>query len=113
MRNTARIMQHLADRHTIWMSVYAVKPKLPENFEQDTWVKLQAAVKAVHSKQPVASSLEELYRVRRLELPHSMLSTCSRHCRGQPWPRQLLTAAKCWTLVMGSRMLADRDAAVR
>jgi cullin-4 len=40
-----------------------VKPKLPENFEEDTWSKLQAAVKAVHNKQPVATSLEELYRV--------------------------------------------------
>eukprot|EP00775_Hariotina_reticulata_P012777 gene12777-12905_t len=39
-----------------------LKPKLPENFEDDTWSKLQAAVKAVHNKQPVASSLEELYR---------------------------------------------------
>eukprot|EP00878_Enallax_costatus_P001922 GHUV01002084.1.p1 GENE.GHUV01002084.1~~GHUV01002084.1.p1 ORF type:complete len:775 (+),score=225.89 GHUV01002084.1:456-2780(+) len=39
-----------------------LKPKLPANFEEDTWAKLQAAVKAVHNKQPVATSLEELYR---------------------------------------------------
>jgi hypothetical protein len=42
----------------------AVKPQLPANFEADTWAKLQAAVQAVHQKQPVATSLEELYRVR-------------------------------------------------
>jgi hypothetical protein len=41
----------------------AVKPQLPANFEADTWAKLQAAVQAVHQKQPVATSLEELYRV--------------------------------------------------
>eukprot|EP00966_Prymnesium_polylepis_P068695 1595693-Prymnesium_polylepis.3 len=37
------------------------RPKLPENFEQDTWVKLQAAVAAVHTQVAVAHSLEELY----------------------------------------------------
>ena len=39
-----------------------VKPKVPENFERDTWEKLRAAVRAVHAKQPVGHSLEELYR---------------------------------------------------
>lgn len=46
------------------MSLLTVKPKLPEDFEAVTWSKLQAAVQAVHTKQPVATSLEELYRVR-------------------------------------------------
>lgn len=41
-----------------------MKPQLPANFEAETWAKLQAAVQAVHHKQPVATSLEELYRVR-------------------------------------------------
>ena len=40
-----------------------VKPQLPENFEASTWSKLEAAVRAVHNKQHVATSLEELYRV--------------------------------------------------
>ena len=35
---------------------------MPENFEQETWAKLHAAVAAVHTKQPVAHSFEELYR---------------------------------------------------
>ncbi|KAK9823559.1 hypothetical protein WJX72_003747 [[Myrmecia] bisecta] len=38
------------------------KPKLPEDFETTTWKKLQHAVHAVHGKQPVTVSLEELYR---------------------------------------------------
>lgn len=42
----------------------AEKPKLPEDFEARTWEKLRMAVQAVHAKKPVASSLEELYRVR-------------------------------------------------
>lgn len=41
----------------------AVKPQLPANFEEVTWAKLQDAVNAVHEKRPVATSLEELYRV--------------------------------------------------
>jgi hypothetical protein len=41
----------------------AAKPKLPADFEETTWAKLQAAVRAVHSKSPVSCSLEELYRV--------------------------------------------------
>jgi hypothetical protein len=40
-----------------------VKPKLPDNFEETTWTKLQDAVSAVHCKRPPNSSLEELYRV--------------------------------------------------
>jgi len=38
------------------------KPKLPADFEERTWAKLKEAVTAVHAKQPVACSLEELYR---------------------------------------------------
>jgi len=38
------------------------KPKLPENFETETWLKLQAAVQAIHKQQPVSSSLEDLYK---------------------------------------------------
>jgi hypothetical protein len=43
---------------------HAEQPKLPDNFERDTWAKLQDAVDAVHCKRAVACSLEELYRVR-------------------------------------------------
>ncbi|KAJ1619545.1 Cullin repeat-like-containing domain protein, partial [Pavlovales sp. CCMP2436] len=40
----------------------SIKPSLPADFELVTWQKLQAAVRAVHEKRPVESSLEELYR---------------------------------------------------
>ena len=38
------------------------QPKLPPNYEQDTWAKLEAALKAVNSKVGIAISKEELYR---------------------------------------------------
>eukprot|EP00891_Asterochloris_glomerata_P003718 jgi/Astpho2/3718/fgenesh1_pm.00060_%23_12_t len=38
------------------------KPKLPDDFEANTWAKLRQAVLAVHKRQPVSCSLEELYR---------------------------------------------------
>jgi hypothetical protein len=41
----------------------ADKPKLPNNFEEVTWSKIKEAVTAIHLKQPVSCSLEELYRV--------------------------------------------------
>jgi hypothetical protein len=42
----------------------AEKPKLPNNFEEITWAKIKEAVTAIHQKQPVSCSLEELYQVR-------------------------------------------------
>ncbi|KAK3278080.1 Cullin-4 [Cymbomonas tetramitiformis] len=38
------------------------KPKLPADFEERTWSKLKSAVAAVHAKNPVNCSMEELYR---------------------------------------------------
>ncbi|KAL7684245.1 putative cullin protein, neddylation [Plasmopara halstedii] len=41
---------------------FKVTPKLPETFEADTWIKLSAAVHAVHVKEMSTLSREELYR---------------------------------------------------
>ncbi|CAG8676484.1 14720_t:CDS:10 [Acaulospora morrowiae] len=38
------------------------KPEVPENYENDAWLKLQAAVKAILSHRPIEESLEELYK---------------------------------------------------
>lgn len=38
------------------------KPKLPDNYQQETWVKLQEAVNAIHTRHAIRSSLEELYQ---------------------------------------------------
>ena len=47
---------------TLKIKPLRAKPKLPENFAEDTWARLQLAVAAVHGKRPVAASYEELYR---------------------------------------------------
>jgi len=41
---------------------FKVQPKIPENFEQDTWFKLKSAVSAVFLKSSSSISKEELYR---------------------------------------------------
>ena len=63
------------------------KPKLPENFEEETWAMLQAAVKAVHAKSSVGTSLEELYRAVEALCTHNLAESlydrlqqqCERH----------------------------------
>ncbi|KAJ3360141.1 Cullin-4 [Allomyces javanicus] len=39
-----------------------IKPTLPPDFEATTWAKLAAAITAIFARQPVADSLEELYK---------------------------------------------------
>ena len=39
-----------------------VKPSIPDDYEQQTWVSLQAAVHAIHNKAKVPNSLEQLYK---------------------------------------------------
>jgi hypothetical protein len=52
------------DTHACLPSHPAEKPKLPDDFEAVTWGKLRTALVAIAAKVPVASSFEELYRVR-------------------------------------------------
>jgi cullin-4 len=40
-----------------------VQPKLPDNFEEDSWNKLKAAVQAIHKKIYISLSKEELCQV--------------------------------------------------
>lgn len=40
------------------------KPKLPANFEENTWRQLSAAVAAVHAQTATEYGREELYNVR-------------------------------------------------
>jgi cullin 4 len=48
------------------------KPKLPDNFEAETWEKLQGAVLAIYSEKPVAASREDLYRAAEDMCMHKM-----------------------------------------
>lgn len=42
---------------------FKVQPKIPENFFDETWIKLKTALDAVYNKNSVSVSKEELYRV--------------------------------------------------
>ena len=42
---------------------FTEKPKLPENYQTETWEKLQDAVEAIHTSRSIKASLEELYQV--------------------------------------------------
>ena len=56
-------MDHMEDRKLV-IKPFKVQPKIPENFEQETWHKLKSAILAVFSKNISSISKEELYRVR-------------------------------------------------
>ncbi|KFM58690.1 Cullin-4B, partial [Stegodyphus mimosarum] len=45
------------------------KPKLPENYQQETWEKLKDAVIAIQTSRPISTSQEELY--------HAVQNLCS------------------------------------
>ena len=64
-------MQHLQGQELTLSCMDAEKPQLPSDFEAVTWLKLEDAIRAVHEKRAVSSSLEELYRVRGSQLCHT------------------------------------------
>lgn len=47
-----------------WLSGFTDRPKLPDNYTQDTWQKLHEAVKAIQGSTSIRYNLEELYQVR-------------------------------------------------
>ncbi|XP_013419680.1 cullin-4A [Lingula anatina] len=51
------------------------KPKLPENYQQQTWLMLKEAVEAIHKKCSIKSSLEELYKAVENMCSHKMSAT--------------------------------------
>lgn len=48
------------------------KPKLPENYQEQTWDKLKEAVEAIHKQCAIKSSLEELYQAVENMCSHKM-----------------------------------------
>lgn len=46
------------------LSGFTDRPKLPDNYTQDTWQKLHEAVEAIQSSTSIRYNLEELYQVR-------------------------------------------------
>lgn len=56
------------------------KPKLSENYTEDTWLKLRDAVGAIQNSTSIKYNLEELYQVCRLPSIHYMLTTEDTYC---------------------------------
>ncbi|KAI8586877.1 ubiquitin-protein ligase, cullin 4 [Geranomyces variabilis] len=65
------------------------KPKMPDNFIETTWARLERAVRAVHASKPVPDSLEELYQAceqicrhkKAEELYSKLKAVCDEHVR--------------------------------
>lgn len=52
--------------------VLAVKPTLPDNYQEKTWEKLQKAVVAIQTSKSIEYSLEELYQAVENMCSHKM-----------------------------------------
>lgn len=50
------------------------KPKIPEDYLDQTWIRLKEAVDAVHATRPVSTPLEELYQAVENLCSHKMAS---------------------------------------
>lgn len=69
-----------------WLSE---KPKLPENFQQQTWEKLKESVEAIQRSTSIRWSLEELYQAVENMCSHKMSAqlydqlkeVCDKHIR--------------------------------
>lgn len=48
---------------TVLLLLLPEKPKLPENYTQETWQKLKEAVEAIQNSTSIKYNLEELYQV--------------------------------------------------
>jgi hypothetical protein len=51
------------------------KPKLPDNYQEQTWDKLKEAVVAIQTSKSIRYSLEELYQAVENMCNHKMAST--------------------------------------
>lgn len=60
---------------SITMVFFLDKPKLPENYQEQTWEKLQEAVIAIQTSKSIRYSLEELYQAVENMCNHKMAST--------------------------------------
>lgn len=47
----------------MYLKYFPDKPKLPENYTDETWQKLKEAVEAIQNSTSIKYNLEELYQV--------------------------------------------------
>jgi hypothetical protein len=71
-------MFEIAILHLTLIRMYclpAEKPKLPDNYQEQTWDKLKEAVVAIQTSKSIRYSLEELYQAVENMCNHKMAST--------------------------------------
>jgi len=72
----SRYSNHLGNKPPVAKKLviknFKEKPKLPENYQQDTWEKLKEAVAAIHNSTAIRYSLEELYQAVENMCSHKM-----------------------------------------
>ena len=64
---------------TSFVLYFTVKPNLPKGFEEQTLVKLEEAVSAIHSCSCISYSLEELYQAVENMCSHKMAGKLYEH----------------------------------
>ncbi|KAJ1562092.1 hypothetical protein HK096_002128 [Nowakowskiella sp. JEL0078] len=55
-----------------------VKPKLPENFEEDTWEMMKKAIRSIYECKPIHYGMEELYKACEHMCQHKMAESLYR-----------------------------------
>uniref|UniRef100_A0A452V6T4 Cullin 4A n=1 Tax=Ursus maritimus TaxID=29073 RepID=A0A452V6T4_URSMA len=66
---------------SLMLSGFTDRPKLPDNYTQDTWQKLHEAVKAIQSSTSIRYNLEELYQAVENLCSHKVSPTLYRQLR--------------------------------
>lgn len=54
------------------LNFFVEKPKLPDNYQHETWEKLKEAIIAIQTSRSIKSSLEELYQAVENMCSHKM-----------------------------------------
>lgn len=61
----------------------AVKPDLPENYEESSWEKLKVSIHAVFNQRPICYILEELYKIVENMCSHGMAAKLYRNLEAE------------------------------
>jgi len=83
----SRYSNHLGNKPAVAKKLviknFKEKPKLPENYQEETWKKLEEAVAAIHNSTAIQYSLEELYQAVENMCSHKMSITLYDNLKSQ------------------------------
>lgn len=63
--------------------LFVDKPKLPDNYQEETWSKLKEAIEAIQTSKPIQYSLEDLYKGVENMCMDTMASTVYKNLTGK------------------------------